>query len=164
MNSKAATVAEYMNDLPEERRKAIDQVRKVIKKNLPKGVVEGMNYGAIGYYVPHKIYPPGYHCDPKQPLPFAGLASQKGHMSIYLCTLYMNPELEKWLRGQFAEKGKKLDMGKGCVRFKKLEDLPLDVVGAAVARMPLEDLIALYDQRVAESKERRKAKTAAKKK
>ncbi len=162
MISKAATVAEYMSELPEDRRKAIDQVRKVIKKNLPKGVEEGMSYGAIGYYVPHKIYPAGYHCDPKQPLPFAGLASQKGHMSLYLCTLYMNPEMEQWLRAQFAENGKKLDMGKGCLRFKHLEDLPLDVVGEAVRRVPLEALIARYDENVAQSKARRKAKTAQK--
>ena len=152
MQSKAKTVAEYMDELPEDRRAAITKVRQVIKKNLPKGMVEGMQYGMIGYSVPHKIYPAGYHCDPKQPLPFAGLASQKGYMSLYLCTLYQNAELENWFRARFAEAGKKLDMGKGCVRFKKVEDLPLDVLGEAVGRMSVEEVVANCEAMRAKSK------------
>lgn len=158
MQSKATTVTEYLDELPEDRRAAINKVRQVIKKNLPKGVAEGMQYGMIGYFVPHKIYPPGYHCDPKQPLPFAGLASQKGHMSFYLCTLYQNPELEAWFRERTAAAGKKLDMGKGCVRFKKLEDLALDVVGEMVGRVTVEDLIAKYDQNREQARQAKKKK------
>lgn len=156
MQSKAATVAEYLNELPDDRRAAITKVRQVIRKNLPKGIAEGMQYGMIGYFVPHKIYPAGYHCDPKQPLPFAGLASQKGHMSLYLCTLYQNPELEEWFKAKFAESGKKPDMGKGCVRFKKLADLPLDVVGAAVGRMTVDEVVANYEAQRAKSKTAKK--------
>ncbi len=157
MQSKAATVEEYLKELPEDRRAAISKVRQVIRKNLPKGITEGMQYGMIGYYVPHKIYPAGYHCDPKQPLPFAGLASQKNHMSFYLCSIYQNTELEQWMRAQFAAKGKKLDMGKGCIRFRKVEDLPLDVIGEVVGRVPLADVIANYEaQRVAAANRKKK--------
>lgn len=151
MQSKATTVAEYLGELPEDRRAALSKVRQVIRKNLPKGIVEGMQYGMIGYSVPHKIYPAGYHCDPKQPLPFAGLASQKGYMSLYLCTLYQNPELETWFKAKFAESGKKLDMGKGCVRFKKLEDVPLDVVGEVMGRMTVEEVVANYEEQRAKA-------------
>ena len=157
MQSKAATVEEYLKELPEDRRAAISKVRQVIRKNLPKGITEGMQYGMIGYSVPHKIYPAGYHCDPKQPLPFAGLASQKNHMSFYLCSIYQNTELEQWMRAQFAAKGKKLDMGKGCIRFRKVEDLPLDVIGEVVGRVPLADVIANYEaQRVAAANRKKK--------
>ena len=158
MQSKATTVKEYLEELPEDRRAAIKKVRQVIKKNLPKGMAEGMQYGMIGYFVPHKIYPAGYHCDPKQPLPFAGLASQKGHMSFYLCTLYQNPELEAWFRERMAAAGKKLDMGKGCIRFKKLEDLPLDVVGEMVGRMTVAEVVANYEQQREQSRHAKKKK------
>jgi len=156
MTSKAATVEEYLKELPEDRRAAISKVRQVIRKNLPKGITEGMQYGMIGYSVPHKIYPAGYHCDPKQPLPFAGLASQKNYMSFYLCTVYQNTDLEQWMRAQFEAKGKKLDMGKGCIRFKKVEDLPLDVIGEVVSRVPLADVIANYEGQLAAAKARKK--------
>jgi hypothetical protein len=158
MQSKATTVKEYLEELPEDRRAAIIKVRQVIRKNLPKGMAEGMQYGMIGYSVPHKIYPAGYHCDPKQPLPFAGLASQKGHMSFYLCTLYQNPELEAWFRERMASAGKKLDMGKGCIRFRKLEDLPLDIVGEMVGRMTVAEVVANYEQQREQSRQARKKK------
>ena len=131
MQSKAKTVAQYLSALPKDRREALKAVRSTILKNLPKGYAEGMQNGAIGYFVPHSIYPPGYHCDPKQPLPFGGLASQKNHMAIYLMCVYSDPELEAWFREAWAKTGKKLDMGKSCVRFKKLEYLPLDLIGKA---------------------------------
>jgi len=157
MQSKAATVEEYLKELPDDRRAAISKVRQVIRKNLPKGIQEGMSYGMIGYFVPHKIYPAGYHCDPKQPLPFAGLASQKNYMSFYICTVYQSTDQEQWMRAQFEAKGKKLDMGKGCIRFRKLEDLPLDVVGEVVGRVPLADVIANYEaQRVAAANRKKK--------
>jgi hypothetical protein len=145
MTSKAKTVKEYLAGLPADRRAALEAVRKVIRKNLDKDYEEGMQYGMIGYYVPHKVYQPGYHCDPKQPLPFAGLASQKGHMSLYLMCLYGSPENESWFRKEWAKTGKKLDMGKACIRFKKIDDLPLDVIGQAVARVRVKDYLSHYE-------------------
>lgn len=112
MQSKAATVADYLKELPADRRAAISRLRQVIRKHLPKGVAEGMQYGMIGYFIPHRIYPPGYHCDPRQPLPFAALAAQKNYLSVYLCSIYQNPDDEQWVRDRFAEHGKKPDMGK----------------------------------------------------
>jgi hypothetical protein len=145
MHSEAATVAQYLAELPEPRRAAIAAVRKVILQNLDRDYEEGMQYGMIGYYVPHRVYPAGYHCDPKQPLPFAALASQKNHMALYLMSLYSDGAEEQWFRRQWAQTGKKLDMGKCCVRFKKLEDLPLALVGQAVRRMPARKHVAHYE-------------------
>ncbi len=144
MQSKATTVAEYLKSLPEDRRAAIEAVRKVILKNLDKGYEEGMQYGMIGYFVPHKLYPAGYHCDPKQPLPYAALASQKNYMSLYLFGMYVGED-QKWIHDAFAKAGKKLDMGKCCVRFKKLDDIPLDIVGEAIRRVPMKKHIAQYE-------------------
>lgn len=145
MQSKAATVDEYLASLPEDRRAALAAVRDVIRKNLDPSYEEGMQYGMIGYYVPHSVYPAGYHCDPKQPLPFAGLASQKGHMSLYLMCVYGDSEQEKWFREEWAKTGKKLDMGKSCVRFKKVEDLALGVIGEAVRRVPAKAFVEHYE-------------------
>jgi len=146
MTSKAKTVAEYLKNLPDDRRTAISAVRKVVLDNLPKGYEECMNYGMIGYVVPHSIYPPGYHCDPKLPLPFASLASQKNHMAVYVMTVYGDNDTEKWFRKAWAVTGKKLDMGKCCIRFKKLEDVPLDVIGQLVARVPVKKFIAAIEE------------------
>lgn len=145
MTSKATTVAEYLKSLPDDRRAAIEAVRKIILANLDKDYQECMQYGMIGYSVPHSVYPDGYHCDPKQPLPFAGLASQKGHMSVYLMCNYGDGEFAEWFKKAWAKTGKKLDMGKCCVRFKKLEDIALDVVGEAIRRMPAKKYIAFYE-------------------
>lgn len=158
MISKAKTVKEYLSALPEDRRAAIQAVRDVILKNLDKGFEEGMQYGMIGYFVPHSVYPPGYHCDPKQPLPFACLASQKNHMTVSLMCLYGIPQHEAWFRNEWAKTGKKLDMGKACIRFKKLEDLPLDVIGKAVARVPLKEFIGYYESALKTSGKRAKKK------
>jgi len=146
-----------MAELPEDRRAAIQAVRQVILKNLDKGFEEGMQYGGIGYYVPHKLYPAGYHCDPHQPLPFAGLASQKNHMAVYLTCLYGSAKDEEWFRKEWAKTGKKLDMGKSCIRFKKLEDLPLDVIGKAIARVPVAEYIGYYESFIKTSGKRKKA-------
>jgi hypothetical protein len=148
MRSKATTVEEYLAELPEERRDALQVVRETILKNLPKGYEEGMQYGMIGYYVPHSVYPPGYHCDPKQPVPFAGMASQKNHMSIYLMCIYGNSDQEAWFRDAWAKTGKRLDMGKSCVRFKKLDDLPLKVIGQAIKRVPARKFIEYYESTI----------------
>lgn len=146
MQSKAATVDEYLASLPEDRRQAIEAVRKVILDNLGAGYAEGMSYGMIGYFVPHSVFPPGYHCNPKDPLPFAALASQKNHMSVYLMSLYMGAESgeDDWFETQWANSGKKLDKGKSCIRFKKLADLDLATLGEAVRRMPAARYIDMY--------------------
>ena len=143
MQSKATTVEAYLRSLPADRRATIGRVREVILKNLDPSYEEGMQYGVIGYYVPHRVYPKGYHCDPKQPLPFAALASQKNYMSLYLMSVYCgcvddNPgnRHAQWFREAWAKTGKKLNMGKACIRFKKIEDLPLDVIGEAIRRVP----------------------------
>jgi hypothetical protein len=143
MQSKATTVEAYLKELPAERREAIGKVRQVIRKNLDKDYEEGMQYGMIGYFVPHKLYPAGYHCDPKQPLPFACLASQKNYMSLYLMTTYMAPD--NWFKEAWAKTGKKLDMGKSCIRFTPVEDLALDVIGEAIRRMPAKKWIEVYE-------------------
>ena len=125
VGSEAKTVAEYLKQLPEDRRNAINTVRKVIKENLPKGIEEGM-VGMIAYYIPLKDFPETYN---GQPLWFAGLASQKNYMAIYLNNIYSDPVAAKWFKDRYKASGKRMDMGKSCLRFKKLEDLPLNLVG-----------------------------------
>ena len=154
MTSKAASVDEYLSELPEDRREALQAVRKVILENLQPGFKEGMGYGSIGYCIPHSIYPQGYHCDPKQPLPFAGLASQKNHMAVYLFCVYANADLERWFREEWAKSGKKLDMGKSCLRFKKVEDLALDVLAQLFRRVTVEKFIAVYENGLAAAKKK----------
>src|SRR5690242_14440135 len=141
MQDKATTVEQYLSGLPEDRREALGAVRQVVLENLDKDYEEGMQYGMIGYYVPHRVYPAGYHCDPKQPLPFAGLASQKNHMSLYLMCIYGDSEQSRWFQNAWARTGKKLDMGKACVRFKRLDDLALDVIAEAIKRVPAKTYI-----------------------
>ncbi len=149
MQSKAATVAEYLESLPEDRRASIEEVRQVILKNLDKDYEEGMTYGMIGYYVPHRVYPGGYHCDPKQPLPFAALASQKGYMSLYLMCVYGDEDASESFQTAWAKTGKKLDMGKSCIRFKKSADLALDVIGRSIKAMPAKKYIAKVEAQLA---------------
>jgi hypothetical protein len=146
MQSKATSVAQYIAELPDDRREAISKVREIILKNMDKTFAEGMNYGMIGWFVPHSVFPAGYHCNPSLPLPFAGLASQKQFMSLYMMSAYGDGGEEKWLREQFKKAGKKLDMGKCCIRFKKLEDLPLDVIGEAFRRVSAKEYIARYEK------------------
>lgn len=145
MQSAAKTVSEYLAELPEDRQAAIKQIRAVIRKSLPKGYAETMQYGMITYVVPHKLYKAGYHCNPADALPYASLASQKNHMAVYLSSIYMMPALQQWLRDQYAGRGLKLDMGKSCIRFKKLEQLPLDVIGEVIAKVPVADFIMAYE-------------------
>ncbi|MDX1943802.1 MAG: DUF1801 domain-containing protein [Pirellulaceae bacterium] len=145
MQSKAATVAKYLAELPTDRRIIVEQVRKVILKNLQEGFEEGMQYGMIGYHVPHSLYPPGYHCDPQQPLPFVALASQKNYLSLYMMPLYTPGGDITWFEKAWAKTGKKLDMGKSCIRFKKIEDLALDVIAQAIARVSVKKWIEIYE-------------------
>jgi hypothetical protein len=146
VTSKATTVEGYLQALPPDRRAAISAVRQAILANLPAGYEECISYGMIGYVVPHSLYPAGYHCNPKLPLPLAILGSQKNHMAIHLCSVYGNAEAEKWFRKAWLASGKKLDMGKACVRFKKLEDVPLDVIGQVFARTPVKKYIAAIEK------------------
>ncbi len=165
MQKKILTVEDYLASLPEERRAAINAVRKVILKNLDKDYEEGITYGMIGYYVPHSVYPAGYHCDPKQPLPLANLGSQKNYMSLHLMCLYTGgaesgPAFEhaRWFREAWAKTGKKLDMGKACIRFKKAEDLALDVIGEAIRRVPAKAYVESCEAALLKAKERAPAK------
>lgn len=146
MTSGAKTVDEYLSELPADRRIVLVAVRDVILKNLDEGFIEGMQYGHIGYFVPHSIFPAGYHCDPKQPLPFMGLTNQKNHMALHSYGLYGSSPLMAWFQEAWAKTGKKLDMGKACVRFKGLEDVALDVVGELVARQSLEKYLTQYQR------------------
>ena len=149
MKHSAASVEQYIADLPEDRQAAISAVRATIVKHLPRGYEEGMQYGMIGYYVPHKHYPAGYHCDPKQPLPFAGLASQKRYMSLYLMCIYGDEDHAAWFTKAWEDSGCRLDMGKSCVRFRTLEDVPLQVGGEAVSRVSVKQFIAHYEANLA---------------
>ena len=150
MKSAAKTVEEYLKTLPPDRREAINAVRKVILANLPRGYEECMTYGMIGYVVPHSIYPKGYHCNPKIPLPYANLGSQKNYMALHLMTVYGDKETEHWFRKAWEGSGKKLDMGKACVRFKRLEDVPLEVVGQVIARTPVANYITRIESVLAQ--------------
>jgi len=148
MQSKATTVDAYLAELPEERREAISAIRGVILKNLPRGYEEGMQWGMIGYYVPHSLYPAGYHCQPEEPLPVASLASQKNHMAFYGLGLYINETQARCFVEEWKKAGKKLDMGKSCVRFKTLDDVALDVIGRAIKRLPVEQYIEQYERQL----------------
>lgn len=160
MQSKAKTVSQYLAELPEDRRQALEAVRAVILKNLDPDMEEGMQYGMIGYYIPHRVFPAGYHCDPKQPLPFGGLASQKNHMSLYFMCLYAEGKLLTWFEKEWAKTGRKLDMGKCCVRFKKLEDVALDVVGELVRRVSAKDYISHYEASIRASNKKASVQAA----
>lgn len=144
MQSKAKTVAAYLKEVPDERRESMETVLKVVRKNLDKKFEEGMAYGMITWSVPHSVFPEGYHCDPKQALPFAAFASQKNHMSLYLMSAYAEGTSgEVWLRKAWP-KDKKLDMGKSCIRFKHADDLALDVIGEAIRRVSVKDHLLWY--------------------
>ena len=146
MQSKATTVDQYLAELPEDRQKAISQLRKVIKKNMPKGFQETMGYGMIGYVVPHSKYPAGYHCNPKDPLPFMNVASQKNFIAVYHMGVYADPKLLKWFTDAHAKASpKKLDMGKSCMRYKKAEDIPYELIGELASKITVEDWIERYE-------------------
>lgn len=162
MQSKAATVAAYLKSLPDDRRKALQAIRKVVNDNLDPKVKEAMAYGMPGWVVPLSVYPDGYHCAKDTPLPFASLASQKNHMALYLFCVYSVPGEAERLAEEWKAAGKKLDMGKSCLRFKNLEDVPLEVIGKAVKRMTLKKFIAGYEEALAGTSAGRK-KAAAKK-
>jgi hypothetical protein len=146
MQSKASSPDEYLAELPEDRRIAMQKLRKVALENLPKGYKEVMSYGMLGYVVPHEIYPAGYHCTPNLPLPFFNIASQKNSINIYHMVLYGDKEMHDWFVSEYPKHCKsKLDMGKSCVRFKKLEDIPYDLIGELLSKITVEDWIERYE-------------------
>lgn len=146
MTSKAQSPQEYLNEVPTDRLPAVEKLRKTILDNLPKGFEEGMSYGMIGYYVPHSIYPNGYHCDTKLPLPFMSFASQKNSINFYHMGIYANKELYDWFVSQYPNYSKKkLDMGKSCMRFKKEEDIPFQLIAELVQKISVQDWITTYE-------------------
>jgi Domain of unknown function (DU1801) len=156
MQSKATTVDAYLAELPKDRQKAINQLRKVIKKNLPKGFKETMGYGMLGYVVPHSKYPAGYHCNPKDPLPFMNVASQKNFIAVYHMGVYANPKLLKWFTDAHAKASpKKLDMGKSCMRYKKAEDIPYELIGELASKMTVDDWITMYESNLKDSRKKK---------
>lgn len=149
MRYEAASPKEYIDQLPEDRKKVIKKMRAVIRKNLPPKFKEQMSYGMIGYVIPHSVYPDGYHCDPSLPLPFMSIASQKGFVALYHMGIYANPKLLKWFQTEYKKRvPSRLDMGKSCIRFKKLDEIPYDLIGELVAKMSADDMIKLYDSSI----------------
>ena len=143
------TVQDYLNNIPEERSEAFHQLRQTILDHLPEGFQETMNYGMIGYVVPHSIYPAGYHCDPKLPLPFANIANQKNFIGFYHMGVYANPDLYNWFTSEYANQCKyKLDMGKSCVRLKKMNDIPYDLIGTLMSKISVQDWISTYELQI----------------
>ncbi len=145
MQSKAKTVKEYIDQLPDEREKIVTNLRKVIKQNLPKGFKEEMSYGMIGYVVPHSLYPDGYHCNPKFPLPFMNIASQKNFVALYHMGVYSDKKLLEWFTKEWPKHTKiKLDMGKSCIRFKKLDQIPYELLGKLSTKISPDKWIKTY--------------------
>jgi uncharacterized protein YdhG (YjbR/CyaY superfamily) len=153
MTSKATSAEQYLKELPEDKKKAVTELRDVVLKNLPKGFKEVMSYGMLGYVVPHDIYPSGYHCDPKQPLPFACIASQKNFISFYHMGVYSMPDLLKWFTTEYPKHSPaKLDMGKSCIRFKKPEHIPYKLIGELIKKVSVKDWIGWYEKNLKENK------------
>lgn len=160
----ASTVTEYLASLPADRREALSEVRKGINRALPKGYKEGIQWGMISWFVPLSTYPAGYGGNKKVALPLVSLASMKNYMALHMVCFYGQPALREWFTAQYAKSGKKLDMGQGCLRFKKLEDLALDVVEKTIAKLPVEKYVAGYQAaRDAMGKGKGKAKTGKRK-
>ena len=149
MQSSVLTVEDYLNEIPEERKEVFQKLRDIIRNNISEGFVEQMSYGMIGYIVPHSTYPSGYHCNPKLPLPFLNIASQKNFIAIYHMGIYVNPQLMDWFITEFPKhSNQKLDMGKSCIRFKKLDQIPFDLIAELAGKMTVEDWIECYETQI----------------
>lgn len=147
MRSEAKTVIEYLSTLPQERIEPMDKLYKAIKKNIPKGFAEGIGYGMMGWAVPHSLYPPGYHCNPEQPLPFMSIASQKNFIAVYHMGIYSDPELLKWFTDEYPKHcRRKLDMGKSCIRFKHMDDIPYALIGELASKITPAEWITMYEK------------------
>ena len=146
MQSKASTPDQYIAELPEDRKEVMQKLRDTVKKNLPKGFEETMQYGMLGYVVPHSIYPDGYHCNPKDALPFMALASQKNHIGFYHMGIYSDPDLMKWFTEEYPKHATgKLDMGKSCIRFKNPKKIPFELLGELTTKVSVAEWIAKYE-------------------
>ena len=146
MKANGKTVKEILINVPADRAEAFNKLHDVIVSNLPKGFEAGISYGGLGYVIPHTLYPAGYHCKPIEPLPFAGLASQKDSINFYHMGIYADPELMEWFVTEYPKHTKqKLDMGKSCIRFKKMDDIPYKLIGALMKKMSAKDWIAKYE-------------------
>lgn len=149
MQIKADTPEQYLGQLPDDRKAVLEKLREAILVNLPDGFVEAMNYGMIGYVVPHSVYPNGYHCDPTQPLPFMSIASQKNFVALYHMGLYADRQLMEWFTAEYPKHcTTKLDMGKSCIRFKKINALPFELIGELVSRMSANEWVQLYEEQL----------------
>ena len=149
MTYDATTVDKYIAQLPDDRKEAIEKIRSVVLNNLPEGFEEGINYGMIGYYVPHSIYPAGYHCTPELPLPFMNIASQKNSVNVYHSGIYADKKLYEWFVNEYSKYSKrKLDMGKSCIRFKKLEEIPYELLGELSAKLTVQQWIEMYEKNI----------------
>ncbi len=138
-----------MDSLPDDRKLAMNELRKSILKNLPKGFKEVMGYGMLGYVVPHSLYPDGYHCDPKLPLPFMGFASQKNFVAVYHMGVYADKAMLDWFTAEFAKQSKtKLDMGKSCIRFKKWDQIPIKLIGELASKITPQQWIDIYESQI----------------
>jgi uncharacterized protein YdhG (YjbR/CyaY superfamily) len=156
MKSKATSPDQYIKELPADRKEAVTKLRDTILKNLPKGFKEVMGYGMIGYVVPHELYSEGYHCDPNMPVPFMNIASQKNFIVLHHLGIYANPVLLKWFTDEYAKQvPSKIDMGKGCIRFKKPEQIPYKLIGELVKKVSVKDWLTVYDKNI---QQRRKQK------
>jgi uncharacterized protein YdhG (YjbR/CyaY superfamily) len=149
MKTNANNPEEYIAQLPEERKEVMQKLRELILKNLPKGFKEIMNYGMIGYVVPHEIYPKGYHCDSKLPLPFMNIASQKNFVALYHMGIYADENLLMWFQENYSKHCKtKLDMGKSCIRFKKMDHIPYELIGELCQKMTVQEWISSYEAQI----------------
>lgn len=149
MISTAKTIEGYINELPEERKSTFMKLREIVLNNIPIGFKEEISYGNLGFVVPHSIYPNGYHCNPKLPLPFLGIASQKNFIALYHMGIYAKPELLEWFTSEYPKySNQKLDMGKGCIRFKKMDQIPFDLIAELVKKISLEEWIHSYESNI----------------
>ncbi len=149
MQYKATSPEDYISQVPEERQAALKKLRSIINKNLPKGFEEGIQYGMIGYYVPHSVYPDGYHCNPKEPLPFMSFASQKNSINLYHSGIYSKKEIHDWFVSEYPKHSKlKLDMGKSCIRFKKVDQIPYELIGELSKKLTVQEWIDIYESAI----------------
>ncbi len=149
MKASGNTVKEILNNVPPDRLVAFNKLHETIVNSLPKGFEAGISYGGLGYVVPHNLYPAGYHCKPIEPLPFAGLASQKNSINFYHMGIYLDPKLFDWFVAEYPKHSKaKLDMGKSCIRFKKFDEIPYKLIGELMTKMSVKDWIAIYESKL----------------
>ena len=157
MQFKSKTILEYISQLTEDRKEPISKLRNIINQNIDRGFSEEINYGMIGWVVPHSLYPEGYHCDPKLPLPFMSIASQKHFIAVYHMGVYASPKLLEWFISEYPNHcSTKLDMGKSCIRFKNIENIPYILIGELVTKISANDWIMLYESNMKDARKRKK--------